>query len=216
MEKPFFVPFIGEGFKNPANNIFGGLKILVLGHNHYCNTLFNLRKENRDAHCDYNCEKYIKECNSLTKYVVNKFISYCKGNEEFEGFMNTYTRFANAISGYEKAPQEIWDNIAFYNYCQSAVSYDAEQPTPKDYEDSEDAFLGILREYKPDIILCWGFDKVYMHTPSKFWTSPEGDKLGFYTIDGIEIPMFHIYHPSYPGFSPESENEKISKHIKIK
>lgn len=216
MKEPFFKPHIGEGFKNPANNVFGGLKILVLGHNHYCNTLFNLRKENSEAHCGYNCEKYVKECNSFTKEVVNEFISYCKGETEFKRFMNTYTKFANAISGYEKTPQEIWDNIAFYNFCQSAVSFDAEQPKSKDYEESEEAFYEILRQLKPNIILCWGFDKVYMNTPFKFWTSPNEGNLGFYTIEGSKIPMFYIHHPSWSGFSPQAENEKISEYIKIK
>ena len=158
----------------------------------------------------------MKECNSFTKEVVNEFISYCKGETEFDWFMNTYTKFANAISGYEKTPQEIWDNIAFYNFCQSAVSFDAEQPKSKDYEESEEAFYEILRQLKPNIILCWGFDKVYMNTPFKFWTSPNEGNLGFYTIEGSKIPMFYIHHPSWSGFSPQAENEKISEYIKIK
>lgn len=214
MKEPFFVPHIGIGFKNPQNNIFGGLKILVLGHNHYCNTLYNVRKNNKEAKCGCDCPGYVKECNSFTNDVVAKFLSYCNGNDDFDWFMNTYSKFANALSGYEHSRQDVWNNIAFYNYCQRAVSYDSEQPTANDYIESQEAFLKVLHDNMPDVILCWGFDKVYMNTPNEGWTAPDGEQLGYYTINGKKIPMFHIHHPSWSGFSPDKEHASISKYTK--
>ena len=213
MKNPFFKPFIGEGFKNPSNNIFGGLKILVLGHNHYCNTLFNIRKDNKSAECGYSCPGYVEKCNDFTNNIVAQFISYCQGNKDFDWFMNTYSKFANALSSYNYSPQDVWNNIAFFNFCQSAVSFDAEKPDAKVYEDSKEYFMNFLNEHKPHAILCWGFKNVYMNTPSDNWTAPNGDELGFYTIGKKKIPMFHINHPSYPGFSPKAEYEKIDMHL---
>ena len=209
MKDLFFKPYIGAGFKNPSNNIFGGLKILVLGHNHYCNKLFNIRKDNQEARCGYFCSGYVEKCNDFTNHIVAQFISYCQGNADFVRFMNTYSKFANALSGYKYSPQDVWNNIAFFNYCQSAVSFDAEQPETKVYEDSKEPFMNFLINRKPDVILCWGYEKVYMNTPSDNWTAPNGDKLGFYTIGDKMIPMFHIPHPSYKYFSTKAEYEKI-------
>lgn len=209
----FFKPYIGEGFKQPENNIFGGMKILVVGHNHYCNKLFNLRKENPAAECGEACKMYEQSCHEFTINTVARFIDYCRGTKEFDRFMNTFSKFANALSGYNTAPVTVWENIAFYNFCQSAVSFDAEQPEQKHYINSEEAFFGVLKELKPDVIICWGRDKVYMNTPSTNWTSPTDNKLGYYTVDGVEIPMFAIHHPSWPGFSPSSEHEDIKSNI---
>lgn len=213
MKKAFFRPYIGKGFENPSNNIFGGLKILVLGHNHYCNTLFNIRKDNKVARCGYLCPGYAEKCNDFTNNIVEQFMSYCQGNTGFDWFMNTYSKFANALSGYNYSPQDVWNNIAFFNYCQSAVSFDAEQPETMVYDESKEDFLNFLINCKPDIILCWGYEKVYMNTPSDNWTAPNGGQLGFYTIGDKKIPMFHILHPSYKGFRTKVEYEKIDEYL---
>lgn len=128
--------------------------------------------------------------------------------------MRTYTKFANALSDQTIKPETVWENIAFYNYCQMAVSHNEEDPETEDYKASEEAFINLLRMLKPDVVVCWSYNKVYMHTPSNNWTSPENGKLGYYTFDGVNIPMFAVTHPAYIGYSPAQEHETIAANLK--
>lgn len=209
MKEPFFKPYIGEGFRNPENNIFGGLKILALGHNHYCYELLKAKKLDSNAECGTQCTGYTESCHELTSMVVKQFIEYCLGNGEFSAFMNTYSKFANALTNYAFDRDTVWDNIAFYNYCQSAVSHDAELPGQDNYTNSQEAFIEVLKTLKPHVVICWSRELVYMNTPSNNWTAPDNGHPGYYTIDGDKIPMFAIHHPSWKGFSPTLENNDI-------
>ncbi len=213
METPFFTPYIGDGFKRPQNNIFGGLKILVVGHNHYCNCLLKHRSVNAHARCGKECTSYAAECHLLTNQVVRNFLDYCKGHGEFSSYMNTFTKFANAISNYQHSAAQVWNDIAFYNFCQAAVSFDEDIPTREVYEISKEPFLKIVEKTMPDIIICWSRDYVYMNTPSTNWTSPQNEESGYYTIHGVRIPMIHMHHPSWQRFIPESEYSEFSNNI---
>lgn len=79
-----------------------------------------------------------------------------------------------------------------------------EKPTVRDFQDSEVAFEELLRTYRPDKIVVWGW-RLYNAIPS--WggyeerlTLPNGDytPVWHYTVDGRDIPAMMVYHPSAP------------------
>ena len=66
MKNVFFKPFIGINYQSKG---FNEKKILVLGESHYCGGCDN---------CG-NLQDYDEECREFTTSVVNKFLSYKKG-----------------------------------------------------------------------------------------------------------------------------------------
>lgn len=205
--KTFFRPHVGSSYHLP-DNIFDGRKILVVGHNHYCKALL----ESGGCTCGAECRAYCDACRNFTRNKIREYIDYCNTGRGFDRYMNTYTNFANCLSGYRTPPAAVWDSVAFLNLVQSAVASPDNLPTDTMYEESKESFMDVVRELLPDTILCWGHDHVYMNTPSDNWTPPAGDLAGYYTVGSKRIYMTHTRHPSR-YFSPLVERRRIDRYL---
>ncbi|MCM1142633.1 MAG: hypothetical protein NC453_29020 [Muribaculum sp.] len=211
MEDVFFIPYIGKSYGVP-NNIFGGKKILAVGHNHHCDKIL------QKGHCR---TKFLSCNGSDTIEVVERYLSSLEGSGKWEPFMNTYQKFANFLidqNGDKKLSKEAWESIAFYNFAQYAVpdSMKLGQNTEEEYRLSHNAFFQVLRNLQPDIVLCWSVGNVYNRLPKvKNWhfseELSEGNKrpVGFYDVEGCMIKVIAMNHPSSRVFIPKQWHDKI-------
>lgn len=96
-----------------------------------------------------------------------------------------------ALSGVERA--DLWGHVAFYNYIQEIVGTEGRiRPTKAMWESAPTAFTEVIETLKPDVIVVLG------------------SELGEWIpeVDGC-IEMAFIHHPSYGGFSYETNNPVI-------
>lgn len=195
MKNVFFKPWVGKNYKQGYEN----KKILVLGESHYC------------GGCDEcgNLQNFDNECREFTTRVINKFLSYKKGEADHDNWMRTFTRFTNVLFGEQVENQiiiEFWNSILFYNYVQNAsIGEPRISPKEKDFSNNETAFFEVLQEFQPDLIIVWGerlWDKM---SANGKWGNEVLDgkygKLYYYNSKDKNIPTFPIFHPSSSAFS---------------
>ena len=201
MENVFFKPWVGKDYFEQG---YSGKKILVLGESHYCGEYSNCGK------CgNLNIEN--DECRNFTTRVVKLFLNYKQGEEEFEGWMNTYTRFTNVFHGKQVDVEtllQFWDSIVFYNYVQYSTPGPGKSPQKNEFIDSKTAFFEVLKEYKPDVIIVWGF-RLWERLPDNgtyagfdISNDPNGECY-YYEVDDKKILAYAVYHPSRPSFSDD-------------
>lgn len=134
----------------------------------------------------------------------------------------TYTRFINAVYGDDTNGSEreaYFDSIIFYNYLQE---YAGSRPgdAPKfDYAADQhfSAFLEVLNEHKPDVIIAWG-NLVWNALPDDWGfgsanKEPQFQVLGrtfvkyqTYPYAGRDILLVGVKHPS-TSFSRDFHHE---------
>lgn len=202
LENVFFLPYIGNKYENgltlkengtieAGTEENKGLKVMVLGESHYCGD------ECAECGLASTCEK--EGCRNFTLNVLTYYLNYLEGKEEFEPWMNTFTKFGKALTGKDERSIDIWESVIFYNYVQRAMNASRISPSYKDFENSENAFFEVLEKYQPDIIICWG-KRLYDNLPGT--NGKEGDDLKikdeyFETwIYRETIKVLPIYHPS--------------------
>lgn len=201
----FFLPYVGSNYENglllsedgtivPGTEQRKGLRTMVLGECHYCG------EECAECGLASTCKK--EECKTFTQGVLDYYLDYLKGKDEFEPWMNTFTKFGKALTGKDERSTEIWESVIFYNYVQRAVNAARTSPSPEDFILSEDAFFEILETYKPDLIICWG-KRLYNKLPNKgakgeeIETEDEFIDTWIYSINDIQKSLvLPIYHPS--------------------
>ena len=170
MRKRFFNPYVGSEYKN---GLFGSKKVLVLGASHYCT--YNDKSE------VFNCPVW-EECTSMLKKDSSKFNNCCpyyenigwireygikledSASTEIENFFDspsqykTYDNFTKFISDYFGLTdvKELWSRLAFVNYVQYFLPTVNTPKLNKDDIVNFEAFLEILDELQPDIIIAWG------------------------------------------------------------
>lgn len=211
----FFPPWFGPKY-GQADNVFKGLKILAIGNSHYCTN----GNYDPGVGCNCNCKAFIEglsidgcsNCNlefklKNTKTIdcVSCFKRYKENQYGYERYMSTYTRFAAILNNGKLGKElEIWDSIAFYNFLQSGVPKNDAQGTSQEIIRSKGVFKEFLQllsadknDRLPDIIILWGEANVFNHIPKDENWSKEGDKTGYFTINGKEVKVLCIYHPSY-------------------
>jgi len=201
MENVFFKPWVGENY---FENGFNGKKILVLGDSHYC-------KYYNDCNicCDISRQEECKAGN-LTQGAVESFIEYKQGYD-FIPYMNTYSKFTNRLFKEEVSNNttiDFWNSIVFYNYVQKAQKESRISPTQEDYENSYSAFVEILNEYQPDLIIVWGWTLwriVIKYGIEADFNIIENRKERFYYFDinNKKIPACGIPHPSTSSFTKD-------------
>lgn len=203
MTNVFFNPNVGKNYELEGYN---GLKLLILGESHYCG-----------EDCEDCGKESQSECSNFTLNVLNSYLNYKRGSGEHERWMNTFTRFTNILLGEQVNNETLinfWNAVIFYNYVQSSTNGPRIAPTPKQFEDSKDGFIKILKKYKPDLILVWG-ERLWNNLPNTGRWGEENildnanGRFYYYNINNKEIPAYSIYHPSSSSFSYE-----YSKHLK--
>ena len=188
MEHVFFKPWVGKDYST------GGIfkkKILVVGEGHVC------------GGCDYCGLKYAKECEDLnTTQVVVDYLNQCSGK-----WTSIYRKFERSLVNKETTPEEsneIWQSIAFFNFLQVAMTEARKSGSNEDYKEGQTAFLEVIEDLKPDLIIVWGVGRLYNWLPEEGWI--DGDKIeidgykvknGYYQLNnGKKSRLIAVYHPS--------------------
>ena len=189
----FFKPWVGKKYWDEGYN---GLRILVIGNSHYCNSRNDCQCCGIDG-----CEFDYDDCEDMTTSVIEKYLH----RNEWEGWMRTYQNFEYALCGHKTNRQEsreIWNSIAFYNYLQTAVSNWKDQGDDEDYDNSEDAFWEVINYLQPDYIIMWG---------NRVWDQSAGyNGDNCYVLeDGSEVYLAGINHPSWKYFDYKKANQEI-------
>ena len=188
MEHVFFKPWIGKNYQN------GGIikkKILVLGESHYC------------GGCDECGLKYAPECNDLnTTKIIESLLSGSTG-----GWANTFRKFERSLVNKETTLEdsnEIWQSLAFFNFLQVAMTETRTEGSYEDYMEGQKAFLEVIEELQPDLIIVWGVGRLYDNLPNEGWIKGEplvvdgyNVKNGYYQLkQGKKSRVIAVYHPS--------------------
>ena len=193
-----FEPWVGKNYFSSGLN---GMKILVLGESHYCK---NELKPNERCFPFCRKENMKSDCFSQTIDVVSNFVYDYAG----EGYLQTFLCFERAVIGKELSQQEredFWNGVIFYNYIQFSQSGPRIAPQQEHWAHSELALKELLEEYMPDYIIAWGA-RLYGGLPdwggvgSKIYINEtDCTDVWTYTINGKEIPMLKVHHPSSPS-----------------
>lgn len=181
-----FKPWVGENYET---GIHQGKKLMILGESHYC----------------ANPETEATE--DITIKVIEDLLDPFS---EYEGYKNTYTKFAKAVvrekQFSDETKKEFWQHVIFYNYVQTAISGARVSPTTEQFRNSEQAFFEIISQYQPDLIIVWG-KRLYNNLPQQGTQLPdlqisqgiyagESSEVWSYTIGGKTIALLPITHPS--------------------
>ncbi len=192
MEHVFFKPWVGKNYQN------GGIfkkKILVLGESHYC------------GGCDQCGIKYVPECDSFEN-TTGIIESLLEGNKSRH--TPTFRKFerslVNKTTTLEES-NEIWQSLAFFNFLQVSVSETRKSGTYEDYMEGQKAFLEVIEDLQPDLIIVWGI-RLYGYLPNEGWIQGEplvfdnySVKNGYYQLkQGKKSRVIAVYHPS-TGYS---------------
>lgn len=193
MEHVFFEPWVGKNYEK--GGIFNK-KILVLGESHYC------------GGCEQCGLKYGRECKDFTINTVNGYLSGADGR-----WTSTYRKFERSLVNEEttnERSKEIWDSIAFFNFLQVDMVEARKGGTPEDYAEGRIAFIEVINELQPDLIIVWGTTRLYENLPGKECGWKDGENLkidtysvpnGYYQLNcGKLVRVIAVYHPS-TGYS---------------
>jgi len=197
MKQIQFLPWVGRDYVRGIN----GKHVMVLGESHYC-------ANNEEA------------VPGITQDVISGYID---SSNDFEGWMNTYTKFIRALSGKEisrEASEEWWEHILFYNYVQVPMTGPRTAPSEQEFRDSDDAFFKILETYVPDKVIAWG-QRLYGELPDrghrgKDIIAPDGQQIETWVYllkNGHSVEVLGICHPS-AGFAWDYWHEVIASFLK--
>lgn len=220
LENVFFLPYVGNKYENglilkedgtieAGTEENKGLKVMALGESHYCG------EECEECGLASTCKQ--NTCRKFTQDVLTCYLNYLEGEEEFQPWMNTFTKFGKALTGKDEHSIDIWKSIIFYNYIQRALNAARMSPSSEDFENSEKALFEVLEKYKPDIIICWG-RRLYNNLPNR---GKKGDKIETeyesidtwnYELENKNMIVIPIYHPS-SGFDWSYWHEVITSII---
>ncbi len=181
-----FLPWVGDNYTTGLH----GKRVMVLGESHYCASP----------------EEAVPQ---ITHEIIADLYD---AESEHEGYKNTYTKFANALSGKRLSfdgKRTLWHSILFYNYVQFPISGARVAPTTEEFAASEAAFFEVLEAYRPDCVIAWG-KRLYRNMPQRGYQLPDvemsnGDCIetwGYETAGGHVVQVLSITHPS-AAFSPD-------------
>ena len=176
-----FAPFDGASYRNQY------FKILTLGESHYFG-----EEDMALFHKDRNDPKV----KNITQNVVHQFLDYKRGKGKFYRWMNTFTKYANALQNKELTAggcADIWESMVFYNFVQTPMTGPRVSPTQEDFKRSRKAFEEVLADLSPNLIIFWG---------KRLWNNFEKDNysqengINYLEYNGKKYPFLVIPHPS--------------------
>lgn len=140
MGKIFYQPWVGRNYYKG----FKGEKIIIVGTNHFYENSILLRKN------------YVFEDLSA---LSSKLITYRKKSCK-KDLVDSLTHLEQIILKKENPQKEeiieLWDSIIFYNFCQKETEeFNDKPPTLEILNESLDAFIQIIEEYDPNIIITF-------------------------------------------------------------
>lgn len=206
MEHVFFKPWVGKDYE--SGGIFGK-KILVLGESHTC------------GGCDQCGLKYSSGCDEVN--TIKDMEILLSGYRD--SWTPTFRKFERSLVNEEttlERSKEIWNSVTFFNFLQVAMDYSREGGTPEDYEEGRTAFLEVLDELQPDLVIVWGTSRLYENLPGREngWIDGEENIVdnwsvpnGYYLLkSGKKTRVIAVYHPS-TGYSWDWWYKVISKEL---
>lgn len=184
-----FLPRVGKHYDHSR----WGKRVMVLGESHYC-----ANPSEATANITQRVFEYL-------------FDSSC----DHEGWMNTYTKFASALSGQQEnrfSSEAVWDEVLFYNFIQEPMTAPRQAPTKEQRVAAQGAFLEVIEHYRPDLVLVWGHNRLYDYLPDAGHQGADccGVETWIYPLsDGHEVRVLPVQHPA-SAFSPSEWHRTIS------
>ncbi len=231
----FFNPYIGPNYKdgftfddagqlitkenNPQNLKL--YKVMVLGCSHYCKDKkfcgIHTWKNNAEI---LDCAKD-PTCKELTKNVVKNFI---------EGTSyKSFSKFTNVFREGKENRKMVWENFLFSNFFQRGMPFTKDKLNEPymNSEEGTEAFLDIVKQNSPDIIIIWGDkpqDAIYKNISKvtkdfslrienrpKIKVNNEKYPISFNIMDGIDNNGHKKSYLLIEGYHPASTARYFNK-----
>lgn len=205
--KYLFNPRITEEWKE------GGT--LVVGINHWCSQEGCEHYEDCVVNCnskeyDKNCDWAVSEVDGTVQYdlryttyeAFNCYFEHFPGYECFKEFLLYITGTQDCMEPDEQ--RKYWNHLAFYNYIQHFTKmslthtsmYGVEEALSKKEDDDFKAFLDVLHDLKPKLVIVWHKDiKNLLLRKIKEGKMPIGRSL--LLIDDLGIPTKSMFRFVY-------------------
>ena len=190
MTDVFFKPWVGSNY-GEVGSVFNK-KILILGDSHYTDEseVAELRTEQQGS-------------SDFTSGVIKDYLDDpVRGSwkSTFTKFMNSFVQNTIHVS---RSKEELWNSLTFYNYLQIPAGAEPRLTQHYDYQGEKDkkAFLEVLEELEPDVIISWG-NKAWDAIPEDFGfgkykvNKPFSDFFYTYPFKAGEIKVLGVNHPS--------------------
>lgn len=214
MKNNFFIPFKGKNYECGVGT--KKKKILVIGASFYCPYI------NGNDDCkkctDINLKDsspYDKECKI---YKSKGKVLHNEPTYSIKDEATAYKKFAASISKFVGTDdyEKIWSHLSFTNYVQFILPVEEGKKyretkksdlSPRDFN----AFLDVVTELKPDIVIVWG---CVVNTPIKYnkylIDEEELSKTDGYVCHlsiptiGHKISVINPYHPCSGSYWPNN------------
>ena len=193
MNSAFFKPWVGTSYFKGG---YSGKKLLILGESHYCQI---------EQVCD-DCGIIGRPgCTEFTINTVGKYLDYKRTGSGHEYWMNTFTKFGNVLENQtldSEATTELWHSMALYNYVQIAVADKRMAPPGANFAASSEAFIQLLAELKPDLVISWGM-RLWNNLPTtgKQLVLEDTNYYVYTAANGMSVPVIATFHPSTGRFN---------------
>lgn len=220
MESKFFIPFVGSKYQEGIN----GKKILVVGASFYCTQTScrfffkctNVQTKDSSPYDDI-CPVYAKD-----KMQLHNEPTYCVENAP-----RTYRIFASYISSLLESNNydDTWNHLAFTNYVQFFLPGDKKgfrETRMTDLSERDfNAFLELLMDLKPDIVVIWGSVISFrLKEDNQYVIDKEFLEESEYYLCHIRLPnsvhdiaLLNPYHPSSRSWFDNLD--KFDKYFKM-
>ncbi len=205
--KYLFNPRITEEWKE------GGT--LVVGINHWCPNEGCEHYEDCVVNCnskeyDKNCDWAVSEVDGTVQYdlryttyeAFNCYLEHFPGYECFKEFLLYITGTQDCMEPDEQ--RKYWNHLAFYNYIQHFTKmslthtsmYGVEEALSKKEDDDFKAFLDVLHDLKPKLVIVWHKDiKNLLLRKIKEGKMPTGRNLQL--VDDLGVPTKSMFRFVY-------------------
>lgn len=222
--KYLFNPRITEEWKE------GGT--LVVGINHWCPNEGCEHYEDCVVNCnskeyDKNCDWAVSEVDGTVQYdlryttyeAFNCYLEHFPGYECFKEFLLYITGTQDCMEPDEQ--RKYWNHLAFYNYIQHFTKmslthtsmYGVEEALSKKEDDDFKAFLDVLHDLKPKLVIVWHKDiKNLLLRKIKEGKMPIGRSL--LLIDDLGIPTKSMFRFVYNEKKSQKTDTAIIQFVK--
>lgn len=205
--KYLFNPRITEEWKERGT--------LVVGINHWCPNEGCEHYEDCVVNCnskeyDKNCDWAVSEVDGTVQYdlryttyeAFNCYLEHFPGYECFKEFLLYITGTQDCMEPDEQ--RKYWNHLAFYNYIQHFTKmslthtsmYGVEEALSKKEDDDFKAFLDVLHDLKPKLVIVWHKDiKNLLLRKIKEGKMPTGRNLQL--VDDLGVPTKSMFRFVY-------------------
>lgn len=205
---------------------------LVVGINHWCPNEGCEHYEDCVVNCnskeyDKNCDWAVSEVDGTVQYdlryttyeAFNCYLEHFSGYECFKEFLLYITGTQDCMEPDEQ--RKYWNHLAFYNYIQHFTKmslthtsmYGVEEALSKKEDDDFKAFLDVLHDLKPKLVIVWHKDiKNLLLRKIKEGKMPIGRSL--LLIDDLGIPTKSMFRFVYNEKKSQKTDTAIIQFIK--